>query len=158
MNGLPGLGLDFKSGGGGETNRAQEAQGVFLETVQGSGTCSLSESLIDQHDFNSLALSGMLLIAFASALVLACLLAARDMLAAARLPVIKLLTTKTAPELSLLPSHHWHLFLSHIWGSGQDQCATIKRQLTLLLPGASIFLDVDVRRSAARPPNRQSCS
>lgn len=32
MNGLPGLGLDFKSGGGGETNRAQEAQGVFLET------------------------------------------------------------------------------------------------------------------------------
>ena len=30
-----------------------------------------------------------------------------------------------------------------IWGTGQDQCATIKRQLCLLLPGASIFLDVD---------------
>ena len=34
-------------------------------------------------------------------------------------------------------------FLSHIWGSGQDQCATIKRQLCLLMPGVSIFLDVD---------------
>jgi hypothetical protein len=30
-----------------------------------------------------------------------------------------------------------------IWGTGQDQCATIKRQLCLLLPGASVFLDVD---------------
>ena len=30
-----------------------------------------------------------------------------------------------------------------IWGTGQDQCATIKRQLSMLLPGVSIFLDVD---------------
>ena len=30
-----------------------------------------------------------------------------------------------------------------IWSTGQDQCATIKRQLCLLLPGASVFLDVD---------------
>merc|ERR1711951_177925 len=35
------------------------------------------------------------------------------------------------------------MFLSHIWGSGQDQCATIKRQLKLLMPDVSIFLDVD---------------
>ena len=30
-----------------------------------------------------------------------------------------------------------------VWGTGQDQCATIKRQLSLLMPGVSIFLDVD---------------
>ena len=30
-----------------------------------------------------------------------------------------------------------------VWGTGQDQCATIKRQLCALLPGVSIFLDVD---------------
>ena len=30
-----------------------------------------------------------------------------------------------------------------IWSTGQDQCATIKRQLSMLLPGVSIFLDVD---------------
>jgi len=47
------------------------------------------------------------------------------------------------PDLSLGPGKRWHLFLSHVWGTGQDQCATIKRQLCLLLPGASIFLDVD---------------
>ena len=37
----------------------------------------------------------------------------------------------------------WHLFLSHTWKSGQDQVATIKRQMNLLLPGIKVFLDVD---------------
>ena len=39
--------------------------------------------------------------------------------------------------------HKWHLFLSHIWGTGQDQCATIKRQLLAYMPGLAVFLDVD---------------
>jgi hypothetical protein len=30
-----------------------------------------------------------------------------------------------------------------VWGTGQDQVAVIKRQLQLMLPGVSIFLDVD---------------
>ena len=42
-----------------------------------------------------------------------------------------------------------HLFLSHCWQHGQDQCATIKRQLNLLLPGVSIFLDVDDLKSGS---------
>ena len=32
---------------------------------------------------------------------------------------------------------------SHIWTTGQDQCALIKRQLQMLLPGIAVFLDVD---------------
>ena len=32
---------------------------------------------------------------------------------------------------------------SHIWSTGQDQVAVIKRQLQLLLPGVIVFLDVD---------------
>ena len=31
----------------------------------------------------------------------------------------------------------------HRWSSGQEQAATIKQQLKLLLPGIHIFLDVD---------------
>ena len=31
------------------------------------------------------------------------------------------------------------------WGTGQDQCASIKRQLAAMLPGVSIFLDVSPR-------------
>ena len=42
---------------------------------------------------------------------------------------------------------------SHIWSTGQDQCAIIKRQLQLLLPGIVVFLDVDdLRASRAQNP------
>jgi hypothetical protein len=70
-------------------------------------------------------------------------MAAQQVIRAASMPTIRLLSTKAAPALPLATGHTWHLFLSHIWSTGQDQCATIKRQLCLLLPGASIFLDVD---------------
>jgi len=59
------------------------------------------------------------------------------------LPSIRLVTSKQVPELKLRKGEKWHLFLSHIWSSGQDQMATVKRCLTLLLPGVRIFLDVD---------------
>eukprot|EP00964_Phaeocystis_antarctica_P041728 scaffold23879_cov71-Phaeocystis_antarctica.AAC.3 len=36
---------------------------------------------------------------------------------------------------------------SHIWSTGQDQVAIIKRQLQLLLPGVIVFLDVDDLRT-----------
>eukprot|EP00908_Phaeocystis_cordata_P022249 Transcript_4673.p1 GENE.Transcript_4673~~Transcript_4673.p1 ORF type:complete len:605 (-),score=160.15 Transcript_4673:314-2128(-) len=56
---------------------------------------------------------------------------------------ILLVDTSLPPELSIKPEMRWHLFLSHTWNSAQDQCATIKRQLQLILPGVRVFLDVD---------------
>ena len=77
------------------------------------------------------------------ALILAFGMAAKQLYDASKLPVIKRLDTRAMPDMPLAPGHRWHMFLSHIWGTGQDQCATIKRQLNILLPGVSIFLDVD---------------
>jgi len=57
--------------------------------------------------------------------------------------VMHLAQTGAPPLLDLDAKHHYHLFLSHIWGTAQDQNATIKRQLCLLLPGVRVFLDVD---------------
>jgi hypothetical protein len=37
----------------------------------------------------------------------------------------------------------FHIFLSHVWGSGQDQMRVVKQRLREMLPGASVFLDVD---------------
>jgi len=37
----------------------------------------------------------------------------------------------------------FHLFLSHVWGSGQDQMRIVKTRLLEMLPHARIFLDVD---------------
>ena len=60
-----------------------------------------------------------------------------------RVRILRLMTTNEAPDLSLSYGLKYHLFLSHIWSSGQDQVAVIKRQLQHLLPGVCIFLDVD---------------
>ena len=81
------------------------------------------------------------------ALVLAAVMAAQQIVQAASVPTIRLQRTKAPPDLPLADGHMWHMFLSHIWSTGQDQCATIKRQLRIMLPGASVFLDVDNLKS-----------
>ena len=47
------------------------------------------------------------------------------------------------PNLSFEKGMRYHLFLSHVWSSAQDQVAVIKRMMQLLMPGVQIFLDVD---------------
>ena len=37
----------------------------------------------------------------------------------------------------------WHIFLSHVWMTGQDQVRVIKQLLKEVLPGVRVFLDVD---------------
>lgn len=59
------------------------------------------------------------------------------------LPAVRLVATSQVPELRLSSGLQYHLFLSHIWSSGQDQMATVKRELQLLLYGVCVFLDVD---------------
>ena len=70
-------------------------------------------------------------------------LAAYQFTTADVLPSIRLLATRQPPELKLAKDHKFHLFLSHIWLSGQDQMATVKRELQLLLMDVKVFLDVD---------------
>jgi hypothetical protein len=55
----------------------------------------------------------------------------------------RLAATGLPPQLKLAHSMQHHLFLSHVWGSAQDQAALIKRTLQLLLPGVKVFLDID---------------
>ncbi|KAL1527880.1 hypothetical protein AB1Y20_009256 [Prymnesium parvum] len=46
-------------------------------------------------------------------------------------------------QKSLSMGKRWMLFISHVWRTGQDQAAYIKRQLQRMLPSIPIFLDVD---------------
>ncbi|EOD33181.1 hypothetical protein EMIHUDRAFT_202403 [Emiliania huxleyi CCMP1516] len=62
---------------------------------------------------------------------------------AVRMPTIRLASTGRPPALELCPECHFHGFISHAWGTGQDQTHTVVRQLQLLLPGVRIWLDVD---------------
>merc|ERR1719424_1484449 len=58
-------------------------------------------------------------------------------------PILRDARTMEPPKLILGEGERYHLFLSHTWSTGQDQCANIKRQLQLLLSGVIVFLDVD---------------
>ena len=52
---------------------------------------------------------------------------------------IRLKWTRKEPVLTLRAGQRYHLFNSHIWSTGQDATATIKRQLQRLVPGCRIL-------------------
>ena len=62
---------------------------------------------------------------------------------AVRMPTVRLTSSGRPPVLELSPECHFHGFISHCWGTGQDQTHTVVRRLQLLLPGVRIWLDVD---------------
>jgi len=47
----------------------------------------------------------------------------------------------------LTPVLGYHVFLSHVWVSGQDQMRILKQRLLAMMPGIRVFLDVDDLRS-----------
>ena len=96
----------------------------------------------------------------------------------------RIVDTGLPPELSLAEGCSYHLFISHvralpkrtdlvglhasredvspsrigqIWSSGQDQAATIKRQLQLLLPGVKVFLG-NLTKGRTAPLSAACCS
>ena len=50
---------------------------------------------------------------------------------------------RDAKLLRLVDGQRHHLFLSHVWKTGQDQARVIKQLLKEVLPGIRVFLDVD---------------
>jgi len=60
-----------------------------------------------------------------------------------RAPIVRLLSTGYPPNLEMPPDCEHHLFLSHVWESGQDKTHTIARTLQLYLPRLAVWLDVD---------------
>jgi len=42
-----------------------------------------------------------------------------------------------------LDDQHYHTFLSHVWGTGQDQMRIVKQRLLEMIPELHVFLDVD---------------
>ena len=115
---------------------------TMLKVKSVSETLEAGE-LYDRLYFDEFVIGGCLSVCVFGALILAGFLSLQSIVEAAQVPTLRLVSTGNRPELTLAKGHKWHLFLSHIWGTGQDQCATIKRQLSLLLTGVSVFLDVD---------------
>jgi hypothetical protein len=58
-------------------------------------------------------------------------------------PIIRLHQTGYPPNMEMSSDCENHIFVSHIWKSGQDKVHAIVRTLTLYLPSLRIWLDVD---------------
>ena len=121
-------------------------QAALVESVEGY----LTEEMYSLYYFDSGVVSVVFVVVVVGAAAVVIGFVLLELTTAARKPLIRLKSTGKVPVLSLGEAHRWHLFLSHIWSTGQDANATIKRQLCLLLPGISIFLDV--RRSLSFMP------
>ena len=85
-----------------------------------------------------------LVVALAAAmLALSLLLVLFKTASAISVPTIRLASNGRPPILELPSGCHFHGFISHAWGTGQDQTHAIVRQMQLLLPGVKVWLDVD---------------
>eukprot|EP00593_Proboscia_inermis_P015009 CAMPEP_0171309878 /NCGR_PEP_ID=MMETSP0816-20121228/20066_1 /TAXON_ID=420281 /ORGANISM="Proboscia inermis, Strain CCAP1064/1" /LENGTH=438 /DNA_ID=CAMNT_0011793699 /DNA_START=1162 /DNA_END=2478 /DNA_ORIENTATION=+ len=47
-------------------------------------------------------------------------------------------------------NHNHHLFMSHVWATGQDKTHSIARKLKMILPNLKIWLDVDNLKDISR--------
>ena len=125
--------------------------GAFIKLFSGGGesaTCESTagdaEGVVDDGDDMNVLMVVYLMVAFNTfVIVVFVALALYKFATSSALPSIRLVATGHVPELKMQPEHRYHLFLSHIWSSGQDQMATVKRELQLLVPGIKVFLDVD---------------
>jgi len=82
----------------------------------------------------------ILIVAALIVIVAAVLMLARDAAGAHA----RLLCTADGPiSPPAVASDAFHLFLSHVWGTGQNQMRIVKQGLCEMLPEAKIFLDVD---------------
>jgi len=62
-------------------------------------------------------------------------------------PNVRLVSTNNIPHLGMPEGCTYHLFVSHIWASGQDKVHKIVRMLKLYIQGVNIWLDVDVLKN-----------
>ena len=52
-----------------------------------------------------------------------------------------------------LQRNHYHVFVSHNWSSAQDQARIVKAGLTRIVPGLTVWLDVDDHPSKSGIPH-----
>ena len=121
--------------------------GAFIKLFSGDGvdstTCDDAEDASETNGGNIFIIVGVMAGFNFAVLLLYVSLAAKQLSSSSVLPSVRLVTTKRVPDLKLEKRLRYHLFLSHVWSSGQDQMATLKRELQLLIYGVNVFLDVD---------------
>jgi hypothetical protein len=104
-----------------------------------SGTCDQFISLsLDWYKASILVVVlafGMLLVTAGFIIMLA--------ISKIKAPTVRMASSGYAPNLELPKHCKFHVFMSHVWGTGQAKTHAITRELQLFLPGLKVWLDVD---------------
>ena len=58
-------------------------------------------------------------------------------------PKVYLVSTRYSPDLEKPPSCNFHVFMSHVWATGQDKTHAVARKLRLSLPTLKVWLDIN---------------
>jgi hypothetical protein len=109
--------------------------------------------LPEGHDFRA-GLSGssiafFLIAAFVAAGGLTAMCVADEARRAAFEPLVHFTAGGAPVDFGTTSSGRFHLFLSHVWSTGQDQVLSIKKELQLLVPSVKIWLDVENLQNVA---------
>jgi len=128
-------------------------EGLLNVRLDGYDACSALVGIESVEGFDSTFVVSIVMFLTGSVMLLGPLvMLVQQLNSTGKVHVLRLATTKEQPQLVFSEGEKYHLFLSHIWSTGQDQCANIKRQLQLLLPGIVVFLDVDGTPPPPPPP------
>jgi hypothetical protein len=58
-------------------------------------------------------------------------------------PKVRMVSSGYVPNLELPKHCNFHVFMSHVWGTGQARTHAITRKMQLFFPGLKVWLDVD---------------
>ncbi len=58
-------------------------------------------------------------------------------------PTVRLVSTGYPPQLEMPENCNFHIFMSHVWSSGQSKTHSIVRKLKLMMPRLKIWLDIE---------------
>jgi hypothetical protein len=58
-------------------------------------------------------------------------------------PTVRMVSSGYTPNLELPDDCKFHVFMSHVWATGQAKTHAITRKIQLFLPGLKVWLDVD---------------
>jgi hypothetical protein len=117
---------------------------VFFASLLLSVKTALAEGHPLRRGISATAVAIVLIFSVVSVLVAGVVVALDDICAVARYPTLQ----HKEDSRPVVFEHYsdparFHLFLSHVWSTGQDQVLSIKKELLLIVPSLQIWLDVE---------------
>jgi hypothetical protein len=117
---------------------------VFFGALLLSAQAALPEEHVLRRGISTTTVAVVLIFSVLSVFFVAVVIAVDEVRVAATSPVLQHAGSKRPVVFEHYRDEaRFHLFLSHVWSSGQDQVLAIKKELLLLVPSLKIWLDVE---------------